>query len=151
MAAAFDIGEFMGCSCLRLRRAAREATRLYDGYLAPVGLGSNQLILLAVLHGASRARAGVTARALADHVGADPTTLSRNLKPLIKRGLVAIAADPEDRRSRLLRISAKGEAKLRAAGPLWRKAQAKMAAAIGQNRLRALHGLLDRTAAGLRN
>ena len=44
-AAAFDIGEFMSCSCLRLRRVAREATRLYDGHLEPTGLGSNQLIL----------------------------------------------------------------------------------------------------------
>ena len=151
VAAAFDINEFMGCSCLRLRRAAREATRLYDGYLEPTGLGSNQLILLATLHGASRLGAGVTARALAEHVGADPTTLSRNLQPLVKRRLIASAADPEDGRSRLLQITPKGEAKLREAGPLWRKAQAQMTAAIGQSRLRALHGLLDRTAESLRN
>ncbi len=150
-AAAFDIGEFMSCSCLRLRRVAREATRLYDGHLEPTGLGSNQLILLAILHGVSRAAAGVTARALADHVGADPTTLSRNLQPLIKRGLIATAADREDGRSRLLRITAKGEAKLREAGPLWRKAQARMKAAVGAGRLKALHGLLDHATANLGN
>jgi DNA-binding MarR family transcriptional regulator len=151
MAAAFDIGEFMSCSCLRLRRVAREATRLYDGYLEPIGLGSNQLILMVTLHGAGRGGASVTARALAERIGSDPTTLSRNLQPLIKRGLIAAAADPEDGRSRLLRITAKGEAKLREAGPLWRKAQARVKAAVGAGRLKDLHGLLDHATANLGN
>jgi DNA-binding MarR family transcriptional regulator len=151
MAAAFDIGEFTNCSCLRLRGVAREATRLYDGYLVPTGLGANQLIVLVVLHGVSRRGKGVTAGVLAGHIGADATTLSRNLQPLVKRGLIAARADPKDRRSRLLQITAKGEAKLREAGPHWRKAQARMNAAIGKAQLSALHDLLDRTAAGLRN
>jgi len=146
---AFDIGEFRSCTCLRLRRAARDATRLYDGYLRPIGLGTNQLILLTVLHGGNQQHGGITARALAEHIGADPTTLSRNLRPLIKRRLIATSVDPQDGRSRLLRITAKGEAKLRAAGPLWRKAQARMKAAVGEARLTALHGLLDHAAESL--
>ena len=151
MAAAFDVGAFMSCSCLRLRRVAREATRLYDGYLKPAGLSSNQLIVMVALRGAGRAGASVTARVLAERIGSDPTTLSRNLQPLIKRGLVATTADPEDGRSRLLRITTKGEAKLREAGPHWRKAQARMKAAVGEGRLKALHGLLDHAAANLGN
>lgn len=146
----FDIDEFMSCSCLRLRRVAREATRVYDGYLKPTGLGANQLMLLVVLHGADRRRNGVTASVLAEYMGADPTTLSRNLKPLVKRGLIAVRADPEDGRSRLLHITARGEAKLREAGPHWRKAEAQMRAAVGEARLGSLHNLLDRAAAGLR-
>ena len=146
----FDIREFRNCSCLRLRRVAREATRVYDGYLEPTGLGANQLILLTMLHGAEEQyRDGVTAKALAQHFGADPTTLSRNLKPLLKRGLIAARPDLADRRSRLLRITAKGEAKLREAGPHWRKAEARIENAVGEARLRSLHGLLDRVAAGL--
>jgi DNA-binding MarR family transcriptional regulator len=151
MGAAFDISEFMSCSCLRLRRVARDATRLYDGYLKPTGLGANQLILLVALHGAGRSGSGVTAGTLAERVGADPTTLSRNLQPLIKRGLIAMRPDPKDVRSRLLRITTKGDAKLREAGPHWRKAQARVKAAVGETRLQALHGLLDRTAVSLRN
>src|SRR5271170_4053818 len=117
MAAAFDIGEFRNCSCLRLRGVAREATRLYDGYLKPTGLGANQLILLVVLRGVTDGDKGVKAATLAGHVQADPTTLSRNLKPLVKRGLIAMRRDPGDGRGRLLRVTAKGEAKLREAGP----------------------------------
>ena len=149
MSGVFEIGEFRGCTCLRLRRVARDVTRLYDNYLRPVGLGTNQLILLTVLHGCIRQHGGVTAKALAEHIGADPTTLSRNLRPLVKRGLIATLADPRDGRSRLLRISAKGEAKLREAGPLWRKAQARTKAALGDARLTVLHGLLDRAAENL--
>jgi DNA-binding MarR family transcriptional regulator len=147
---AFDIREFRDCSCLRLRRAAREATRVYDRYLEPAGLGSNQLILLSMLHGAGeRYRDGVTAKTLAEHFGADPTTLSRNLKPLLRRGLIASRADPADGRSRLLRVTAKGEAKLRDAGPHWRRAEARMQSALGETRLKSLHDLLDRAVASL--
>jgi DNA-binding MarR family transcriptional regulator len=146
----FDISEFRNCSCLRLRRVARDATRVYDGYLEPTGLGANQLTLLTMLHGAGEQhREGVTAKALAEHFGADPTTLSRNLQPLLKRGLITARVDAADRRSRLLRITAKGDSKLREAGPLWLKAEARMKSAIGESRLRSLHDLLDRAVAGL--
>ena len=136
----FDIGEFRNCSCLRLRRA----TRIYDGYLEPTGLGANQLTLLVMLHGAQQAGKAVMAVSLAEYFGADPTTLSRSLKPLIKRGLIAGRPDPGDGRSRLLRITAKGEAKLREAGPHWRKAQVRMKIAMGKDRLATLHDLLPR-------
>jgi hypothetical protein len=50
-----------------------------------------------------------------------------------------------------LRITAKGEAKLREAGPYWRKAEARMKNAMGgDTRLGTLHELLDRAMAGLR-
>jgi DNA-binding MarR family transcriptional regulator len=149
MAKDFDIGEFMNCSCLRLRRVARDATRIYDGYLEPTGLGANQLTLLVMLHSAERAGKAVTAVVLAEHFGADPTTLSRSLKPLIKRELIAVGPHPADGRSLLLRITAKGEAKLREAGPHWRKAQACMKIAMGETRLAVLHALLDAAAADL--
>ncbi len=149
MAKDFDLAEFRECSCLRLRRAARDATRIYDGHLEPTGLGANQLTLLVMLHGAQQAGKAVTAVVLAEHFGADPTTLSRSLRPLVKRGWIAVRPDPGDGRSRLLRITAKGEAKLREAAPHWRNAQARMKKALGEARLKSLHGLLDSAAVEL--
>jgi hypothetical protein len=64
-----------------LPRVARDATRIYDGYLEPTGLGANQLTLLVMLDGAQQAGKAVTAVSLAEYFGADPTTLSRSLKP----------------------------------------------------------------------
>jgi len=54
-----------------------------------------------MLDGAQQAGKAVTAVSLAEYFGADPTTLSRSLKPLIKRGLIAGRPDPGDGRSRL--------------------------------------------------
>lgn len=51
----------------------------------------------------------------------DRTTLTANLKPLERHGLVAVAADPADRRSRRLALTADGRAALAAAVPIWRR------------------------------
>jgi DNA-binding MarR family transcriptional regulator len=151
MAEAFDIREFTDCSCLRLRRAARDVTRLYDRHLEPTGLGANQLTMLTTLYGIDRFAGGpVTMRVLADHAGLDQTTLSRNLKPLVRQGLVSARPGPADRRARILAVTAKGRAKLNEAWPLWRRAQAEMKKALGADALGKLHRLLDRSADRLR-
>jgi len=149
MATDFDIGEFRSCTCLRLRRVAREATRIYDGFLEPTGLGANQLIMLVALYHAGQAGRGVTAAALAERIGTDPTTLSRNLKPLARRALIATRPDAADGRARLLHVTARGEAKLREAAPLWRKAEVRMKKALGAAQIKTLHELLERSAGGL--
>jgi DNA-binding MarR family transcriptional regulator len=50
----------------------------------------------------------------------DRTTLTAALKPLQRRGLLAIAADPADRRSRLMRLTPKGRRLLTRAVPIWK-------------------------------
>ncbi|MGH7881077.1 MAG: hypothetical protein ACREQD_16500, partial [Candidatus Binataceae bacterium] len=55
----------------------------------------------------------------------DRTTLTANLKPLDRRGLVKVAVDKDDKRSRRLIITAAGRALLARAFPVWRKAHAK--------------------------
>src|SRR5262249_48150717 len=94
----------------------------------------NQFGLLAKLYGASRGgRQGVPLGALAARVGVHPTTLNRDLKALKTRKLVADAADPDDKRVRGVTITAKGAAVLRAAIPLWRKAQARLEQNLGRD------------------
>ena len=55
----------------------------------------------------------------------DRTTLTANLKPLERRGLVKIAVDKEDKRSRRLIITAAGRALLARAFPVWKRAHAE--------------------------
>ena len=55
----------------------------------------------------------------------DRTTLTANLKPLERRGLVKIAVDKEDKRSRRLIITAAGRALLSKAFPMWKQAHAE--------------------------
>jgi DNA-binding MarR family transcriptional regulator len=145
-----ELGEVMGCTCLRLRRVTRRITQIYDHALAESGITVNQFGLLTHLHGARlHGLAGFSMGTLAERLGADPTTLNRTLKPLEKKGWVKDAADPGDSRVRLVGITDRGRRALSAAMPLWRKAQAQVAEALGPQATAALGELLDQAAARL--
>src|SRR5438046_7461249 len=101
------------CTCLRLRKDARRITQVYDGYVEPFGLTITQFGLLAHL----RVLDGISVGALAEKLVMDPTTLTRNLRPLEREGLVRLERDPADRRSRTLHLTDQGRETLRAARP----------------------------------
>jgi DNA-binding MarR family transcriptional regulator len=70
----------------------------------------------------------------------DRTTLTANLKPLERRGLVLVQSDIADRRSRRLRLTEPGRTALAAAMPVWHREQRaieRRLAAAGADRLRA--------------
>ncbi len=69
----------------------------------------------------------------------DPTTLARNLKPLERDGLVEISPG-KDRRTRVVRITDKGQQALDRALPLWEEAQAWVISQVGDDRWRAMLG-----------
>lgn len=104
------------CLCLHLQRAARAIARRFDEALRPLGLTNGQYSLLMALNRPEPPRIGDVAAFLA----MDRTTLTANLKPLERRGLLAVAPDPDDRRSRRLRLTAAGHALLKQAVPIWR-------------------------------
>ena len=112
------------CACFRLRRAARQVSQVYDHALAGAGLNVNQYSLLRHL------RTPGTLGALAAHLGMDRTTLSRNLRPLLRDGLVADARG-EDPRQRVLMLTAAGRKRVASARPLWRRAQRRIDALLG--------------------
>jgi DNA-binding MarR family transcriptional regulator len=59
--------------------------------------------------------------AVASLLAVDRTTLTAALKPLERRGLIKVTADPEDRRSRLLTLTAQGMRLLSRAVPVWQR------------------------------
>jgi DNA-binding MarR family transcriptional regulator len=70
----------------------------------------------------------------------DRTTLTANLKPLERRGLVAVTVDDDDRRGRLMTLTAAGRTVLAKALPHWKQAQAateRLVAGISPDLLRA--------------
>jgi DNA-binding MarR family transcriptional regulator len=131
--------ELRNCTCSQLRRAGRHVTQLYDRALEPAGLTIGQFGLLASLSTSG----GIAIGALAEARGMDPTTLTRNLKPLIAQGWVVDARDPNDRRVRTLAISSGGRAKYREASPLWQRAEAQLETLLGEETLAALRALLS--------
>ena len=119
-----------GCLANRLRRADRAVMSYYDEALRPFGLRMTQLSLLVAL----RLSQPVTIQDLARHMVMDRTTLSRNLAPLEREGLV-ILAPGEDRRTRFVNLTATGQALLKRVHPEWRKAQARVARRLGGDRV----------------
>src|SRR5512138_1036894 len=105
------------CTASNLRRAARAISGLYDARLEPVGLRGTQFSLLVAL-GLS-GEPPVTA--LAERLGLDRTTMTRNLGPLVRNGLIEDTA-AEDRRMRRVKLTAKGRRTLERALPLWEAA-----------------------------
>lgn len=115
------------CNCLAIRKAARHVTQFYDQRLAATGLTTPQFSILARL----RRRGPSTIHELAEDLVMDRTTLGRNLRPLERDGLLAIGADPADRRRRALTVTPEGEARLAQAAPLWAAAQRDFADRFG--------------------
>jgi DNA-binding MarR family transcriptional regulator len=126
-----------GCVCFNLRKAARAVTQVYDAQLKPSGLKATQLSLLAVLASAGP----ITVKQLAERLVMDRTTLTRNLKPLERDGLIRSSAG-EDRRTRSLVLTRKGQAALLRALPLWEEAQTRMLARLGAERWQQVRTLL---------
>ena len=104
------------CLCLHVQRAARALARRFDDVLRPLGLTNGQFSLMMSLNRPEPAKMGGVSALLA----MDRTTLTANLKPLERRGLVTIAIDPADRRSRLLTLTTAGRELLAAAVPIWK-------------------------------
>jgi len=109
------------CLCLHVQRAARALARRFDDALRPLGLTQGQFSLLMSLNRPQPARIGDVAALLA----ADRTTLTANLKPLQRRGLVKVTVDRDDRRGRRVALTASGRALLVAAAPVWKRAHAE--------------------------
>lgn len=103
------------CLCLHTQRAARTISRRFDEALRPVGLRSGQFSLLISLNRPAPPTVGSVARLLA----MDRTTLTANLKPLERRGLLKVTPDAEDRRARRLTVTDDGLALLERAIPIW--------------------------------
>jgi DNA-binding MarR family transcriptional regulator len=123
------------CLCLHVQRAARAVARRYDAALKPVGLTNGQFSILMALN---RAEAPSIGR-VADLLAMDRTTLTANLKPLERRGLVKVSVGEADRRSRFLTLTIAGRQLLASALPLWKREQAAVERLVARSpgRLRA--------------
>jgi len=129
------------CTCSQVRGLARRLTGLYDAALAPLGLTVTQYAALMTL---ARADGALAIGELASRLQMDRSTTSRLLAPLQREGLVAQPAPPAgsgartDHRARLLRLTPRGERRLRAAVPAWTQAQQQVDALLGEPLVRSL-------------
>jgi DNA-binding MarR family transcriptional regulator len=124
------------CLCLHVQRAARALARRFDEALRPLGLTNGQFSLMMSLNRPVAPSMGSVAALLA----MDRTTLTANLKPLERRGLVRVTVDATDRRSRLMTLTPAGRKLLAEAVPIWKRTHAALDRLMGDSgldRLRA--------------
>jgi len=131
------------CNLTVLRKATRRVSQLYDTILASSGLrGTQRGILVHV------ARSGApTMSELAAALVLDRTALNHNLKPLQRDGLVTVTIDKDDRRSRLVRLTKRGEARLAETKIAWQQAQDRFETAFGAKQAAELRQTLELVAA----
>ncbi|AEG02742.1 MarR family winged helix-turn-helix transcriptional regulator [Methylomonas methanica] len=128
-----DLNSCTDCTGFNLRKANRAVSQFYDDMLRPAGIRGTQYSLLVAV----KLSGPVVVTKLAEYVVMDRTTLTRNLEILGKQGLVKVSSG-DDRRTRMISITAQGLAVLAKAYPLWEQAQAKIKAEVGIKRLSAL-------------
>ena len=136
------------CVCVTLRRAARAFSHIYDEALAPSGLRITQFSLLRAIARLAPVPIGDLAAAQA----LDRTTLSRNVAPLERDGLIE-QSPGSDRRVSEIRLTETGQAAIARALPLWRQTQRRIRQEFGDEtlaQLRALNEQAERLATRLR-
>jgi DNA-binding MarR family transcriptional regulator len=128
-----------GCSNFKLRQATRVVSRHYDAVMATAtGLKTSQYSLLSHIDKLGPLQPSE----LAAHMALEPSSLSRNLQPLIARGWVLVGPG-NNQRSRTLSLSDSGRAKRAEARSAWKSAQLAFNARLGVERVVRLHDLLD--------
>lgn len=131
-------GEML-CTCALIRRSARRITQIYDAALKDTGLRITQYSILVNLDH----HKCLSITELADIIVIDRTTLTRNLRPLQRDGLVLLS-DGHDNRSKALTITDSGREVLRTAKPLWRKTERSLRRGPGDQDIAQLRVLLGR-------
>ena len=138
-----DVPAQVICHATSLRRASRRICQLYDAVMAPCGLRSTQRSILMQI---ARNQAP-TMTELATILVIDRSALAQNLKPLEREGLVSVDVDPNDKRSRLVRLTQAGVEKLLESQTFWEQAQLSYETALGPELALELRTLLAQVAA----
>lgn len=127
-----------GCTNLKVRQLMRRVSQHYDVEMARCGLKTTQYSLLSYIVKLGPIRPSE----LAQVMQMTPSTLSRNLQPLVAAGWVVQGAGA-DARSRLVQATDAGHDKRREAQRHWKVAQQTLNAQLGVERVMALHALVD--------
>ncbi len=128
-----ELSQCRKCACFNLRKAARSITQTYDSTMQAINLRATQFALLAI----TQSRRNLSISELAELMAMDRTTLTRNLKPLEKRGLVEVNPGL-DRRTKLISITHEGQLLLKRALPLWKETQKRVVENFGDIRFESL-------------
>lgn len=127
------------CCCFNMRKVTRAVTQYFDRFLEPAGIRATQFTLLVELFSTK----GKTLTEIAETLVMDRTTLTRNLKPLEKLGLIT-TVQTLDKRSKAYVLTEKGEQVVEKSIPLWQKAQNSVVGSLGNDSYKEIVAQLTR-------
>lgn len=123
-----DISD-LPCLCAASRKVSRIMTSKYNRHLKPIGLKVTQFSMLANI----ARNPGISVSALAKLLIMDQTTVTRNLKVLLKSDLVCLEPEAGDQRIKKVRLSEKGADILERGRKLWNLAQREIEEILGRD------------------
>ena len=121
------------CHNLNLRKAMRVMNRVYDLHLLPEEINAGQFSLLRTIFLLGQ----TTNKELQGLLSMEQTTLTRNLKPLVRDQYIQ-AIPGADKRQRLLSLTDQGQLKYSAASILWEQAQQQVELQLGKEQSRQI-------------
>ena len=127
-----------GCTNFKLRQLTRRVSQHFDRIVASAGMKTTQYSLLSHVERLGPVSPGELARAMT----MDASTLTRNLKPLLKLGWAELGPGINGR-SRVVVLTAAGRTKRAEASRQWKRAQLDINARLGNAKVAHLHELLE--------
>lgn len=128
----------LNCQCYKVRKAARKVTRIYDDALRHLGIKSNQCTTLVTVS----LMGPVSITHIADNLGMDRTTVTRNLVPLEIAGFIKLESGHG--RTRNVSITPKGKEVIEKTKPAWECAQKQVLDTIGESNLASFNNVLGK-------
>ena len=124
------------CYCTNMRRSTNIISSFYDSALKKAELTVAQYYLLMNL---SRLESANITH-WAEHVGLDRSTMVRNIKPLLDRGLI----ESTEGHGKTFTLSSKGKQILDLAIPLWQNAQKQIEEVLGKDDIDAIFRICEK-------
>jgi DNA-binding MarR family transcriptional regulator len=115
------------CVFRHVARTSRAVTSVYDATFASLELTAGQFDLMMTLHQAGAQTVGNLAKLAA----MDASTVPRAIKPLVDREMIAVRQG-EDRRQRIVALTAAGRKRVLRAAAAWEKAQRAVVKEFGE-------------------
>jgi DNA-binding MarR family transcriptional regulator len=128
-----DLNHPFNCVTFNLQRATRSLMRRFEATAKESGLTAPQFTTLSLIAGFGQ----IAITHLAEHLGTDRTTMTRNIDLLTRKGWVG-DAETEDGRLRLLRLTEAGQRKLAEAMPVWTAFQTGLVGTMGTDTAKTL-------------
>ena len=107
------------CTCLNLRKMARELTNIYNNSLKSYGINSTQVPILVILN----IHTQIETTKIADLLNLESSTLRRNSSILVKKKLIKVVKRGAS--GNLFELTTYGYKKLKEILPIWKKSNQK--------------------------